>query len=224
MRSAAAFLASLALLAPGAAAQPRTSPATQPAQPALTLDALMARFAALPGLSARFREEKRMALLAAPLVTEGTLYYAPRARLARHTSSPAETAVLIDGASLRFRDEHGQQSMDLDANPTVRAFVSGFVDIFAGNRAGLERVWVTAFRVPDPRAPERWELTLRPRGAPIDRALREVSVRGAGVTLERLTVVETSGDESVTVFSDVAPGRRFTPAELDRYFRLPAGR
>ena len=37
------------------------------------LEALVRRFAAMPGLSARFEEEKRLSMLRAPLKSEGTL-------------------------------------------------------------------------------------------------------------------------------------------------------
>ncbi len=57
----------------------------------MTLDQLLARFAGMSGLSAKFREEKRMALLAAPLVNEGILYFAPKGRLAAHPQKSPTT-------------------------------------------------------------------------------------------------------------------------------------
>ena len=81
-----------ALLAGPAAAQ---EPVAAPVASTPALEQLLARFAAMSGLSARFREEKRMALLAAPLVSEGTLYFAPKGRLARHITAPAPATVLL---------------------------------------------------------------------------------------------------------------------------------
>ncbi len=54
----------------------------------IAIDALLARFKAVPGLQAKWHEEKRIALLAKPLVSDGTLHYAPPQKLARHTLSP----------------------------------------------------------------------------------------------------------------------------------------
>ena len=46
-----------------------------------TVETLLAEFSHMPGLEARFREEKRIALLVLPLVSEGTIHFAPPARL-----------------------------------------------------------------------------------------------------------------------------------------------
>ncbi|MEZ4392258.1 MAG: outer membrane lipoprotein carrier protein LolA [Polyangiales bacterium] len=197
------------------AAQPRP-PAAAPAS-TLTLDELLRRFRALPGLSCRFREEKRMALLAAPLVSRGTLEYAAPGRMVRRTQSPAPSVALIEGARLRFLDEGGEQSLDLDAMPVVRQFLESFMALVAGDRAALERHYAPVFHA---EAPTRWSLTLRPRSPALARVFREISLAGDGVTLSTLTVREASGDESVTTFSEVDVARRYSPAEAARVFRL----
>jgi len=46
------------------------------------LAALLARFAKAPGIYARFREEKHLAMLQVPLVNEGTIHFTPPGRLA----------------------------------------------------------------------------------------------------------------------------------------------
>lgn len=213
----------VALLALGALshAQPRPSPRAPAANPApVTLDALLARFRALPGLSARFHEEKRIQLLVAPLVSEGTLDYAPPSRMVRRTTSPAPSTALIDGAQLRFSDGSGQQSLDMNAMPVVRQFVDSLVAVVAGDRAALERAYAMDFRVPDAAQPERWTLTLRPRAPALQRVFREVALRGDGVALSAMTVRETNGDETETTFRDVNPARRYTAEERSRVFRL----
>lgn len=195
------------------------APTAPPAAP-VTLDALLQRFAAAPGLSARFREEKRVQLLAAPLVSEGTLHYAPPSRLVRHTTSPTPATVLIDGAQLRFGDAHGQQSLDMNATPVVRQFVDSFLAVVAGDRAALERSYELDFRVPDATRPEAWELTLRPRAAAVQRVFRDILLRGRGVALESMRLREASGDETATTFTDVDPARRYTADEIARTFRI----
>lgn len=204
----------LALPAP-LAAQPRP-PAATPA-PAITLDALLRRFRALPGLSCRFREEKRMALLAAPLVSQGTLEYAAPGRMVRRTITPAPSVALIEASRLRFRDEGGEQTLDLDAMPVVRQFLESFMALVAGDRAALERHYTPEFRA---ESPTRWGLTLRPRSPALARVFRDISLSGDGVTLSTLRVREASGDESVTTFTDVDVTRRYSPAEATRVFRL----
>ncbi len=71
---------------------------------ALSVDSLLSRFAAVPGLEARFREEKRIAILAAPIVSEGTIHFVPPARLVRKTVTPQSSTLLINGETLLIGD------------------------------------------------------------------------------------------------------------------------
>ncbi len=184
-----------------------------------TLEALLAHFASTPGLHARFREEKRLQVLAIPLVSEGVLDFAPPARLARRTTLPDASTLVVDGRELRFGDARGQQRIDLDAQPVVRQFVDSFVAIVAGDRATLDRTYASDYR---PGAGDAWELTLRPRSGPVQRAFRDIVLRGRGFILERMAIRETSGDETVTTFTEVDDARRYTPDELARLFRVDA--
>ncbi len=199
--------------APAAALDPRLGP-------------LLERFAAMSGLSARFREEKHMALLAVPLVNEGVLYFAPGGRLARHVTAPAPATVLIDGGTLRYADAGGSETLSLTQNPALQLFVDSFLKIFAGEREALLRIYSLSFHV-DPEVdgqPARWHLQLRPRVAPLTHIVDRVELVGRDIILESMRVVEVGGDETITSFSQVDPQRRFTAEELAALFRLPSGR
>lgn len=212
------------LVATPAMAQAPAPAAAPVVAAAPTLEVILARFAAMTGLSAKFREEKRMALLAAPLVNEGTLYFAPKARLARHITAPAPATVLIDAGTLRFADAGGTESMSLDQNPVVKLFVDSFVRIFAGDRTALERLYTMELAgLPAGADGEpRWSLKLRPRVAPMTQVIERVEITGRDVVLETMVVVEVGGDETITTFSEVDANRRFTPEELAKLFSLPA--
>ncbi len=222
MRSSLASPASAlcVLLLGSALAQPAPRAPDAGVHAALTLDALLARLAASPGFEARFREEKRIALLAAPLVSEGEIRYAAPARFVRRTTSPAPAVMLLDGRDLRASDGRTTDRMDLDANPVVRQFVDGFMAVVRGDRAALERSYSLSFRPVDPARPEAWELTLVPRSEALRRVIRDLRMRGEGASLASMTVREASGDEGETTFTQVNPSRRYSPAELARYFRL----
>ena len=184
----------------------------------VTLDGLLARFRAIPGLEAHFREEKRMALLAAPLLSEGTLHFAPPARLARHTTAPAASTLLIDRDRLLFGDGQQSETIPLDGNPVVRLFVDSFLKLLEGDQAALERIFKVALQ---PRG-EKWELRLTPRIAPMTQVIDSIVIQGSGVVLSRMTIAETTGDQTVTVFDHVDAAHRYSPAELARVFSLPA--
>ena len=210
---------------PLAAAPKATKPTTKPtkvkptpAAPAPTLDELLGQFRRAPGLEAKFHEEKHLAMLEAPLVTEGTIHFAPPRRLARHATSPVASTLLIDGDQLQFGDADGRQSVDLGTNPVARLFVDTFVELLAGDRAGLERLFKVELAA---RPGGGWRMTLVPRVAPMDKVIKDLALSGEGLALREMDVRETSGDWTHTVFSAVDVAHHYTPAELGRVFRLP---
>jgi hypothetical protein len=206
---------------PGQGALAAGPVAASDASPGLTLDDLLSRFRAIPGLFARYREEKTIGLLAQPLISEGTVHYAPPGRVARHTRTPGPSSVVFDGSILRFGDATGEQHIDVGANPVVRAFVDTFLDVLKGDRASLERTFVIEFRSSDGAHPgQRWELSLVPRAPALLGVLREVRFSGDGVIVSQMRIREASGDEGVTTFSDVDPAHRYAPAEAARVFRV----
>lgn len=202
------------------AADPVPSAVAAAPAPAIALDELLGRFAGMSGLQAEFREEKRMALLAAPLVNEGTIYFAPdgkRPRLARHTTRPARSVVVIDGAAIRLADDAGREEISLDKSPAVRLFVDSFVKIFAGDREALAAMYTMDLKAEG----QRWTLRLKPRVAPLDRVIERVEITGEGVVIATMRVVEIGGDEALTTFSAVDPRRSFSAQELGALFSLP---
>lgn len=192
------------------------------AQRSISLSSLLARFAAMPGLEARFHEEKNIALLEAPLVSEGSLHFAPPGMLLRQIRSPAPSTVLISEGQLRFSDGRRSGQVDLSANPTVRHFVESFVLLLAGDEVALTMLYDITISQHDPGDSESWELVLVPRPQSMRRVLRDVRLRGSGVVLQEMHVREVSGDETVTTFSDVNPARSYTEAERARLFRVPS--
>jgi len=182
-----------------------------------SLDALFASLRAVSGMECRFHEEKQIALLFTPIVTEGTLHYARPGRLARRTTSPAGQVVLVDGDTLRMRDGEHVETIDLGAQPVVRAFVDTFARLLDGDRAALERSYRLDFAAGQG---ARWTLTLVPRAAPLDRFLREMRFEGEGSALSRMVMTEVSGDVTTTSFTAVDTARRYGAGETARIFTV----
>ena len=221
-----ALVACAALLPLTATAAPKpAAPAgkPKPAAPAAAkapadVDALLAGLSKAPGLYARFREEKHITLLQAPLVSEGSIYFTPPARFARHTEKPIASVMVIDGNQLQFGNADGQESMNLGTNPVARLFADAFVMLLSGNRAGLEKIFKMQLT---PKAGAEWKLVLTPRVAPMDKMIKELELRGRGLDLNELDVREASGDWTRTTFTNVDLNRRYTAAEQTKFFTLP---
>src|SRR5580658_7072923 len=187
----------------------------------VTLDGLLARFRSISGLYARYREDKRIALLAEPIVSEGTIHYAPPRRMARHTRTPSPAHVVLDGEALRFSDGTTTQQIDIGASPVVRALAESFLDVLAGDRAGLERSFVIEFHAGDAaNHASTWKLDLVPRTPELLGVLSEIHFEGQGLVVSQMRIREASGDEGTTTFSDVDVSHRYSPEEAARVFRV----
>ena len=196
---------------------PRTR--TTPSSPT-SLAELLAAFAAMPGLEARFEEEKSMALLARPLRSRGRLYFAPPSTLLRRVEAPRAQDILIAQDRVEIIDESGRQTIDLATRSEVRPLVESMLWIFTGNLSALERVYVIDFQrlEDDATGVGRWQLRLVPRDAPLSQLVAELRVRGRGLAAETLELEETSGDRTVTRIFEADPTRRFDAGEAQALF------
>lgn len=182
------------------------------------LATLLQEFATMPGFSARFREERRIALLQAPLVSEGTLHFVPPDRLARHIEKPVASTVVLSGRTLTIREGESERSIDLETSPAVGSLIDGIRLLLAGDHKALSRLYDLAMHGDDE---HRWTLRMVPRGAPLTDLVREIEVSGLGPNIDRLRVSERSGDESLSVFSDVDTKHPLDAAKRLRFFGAP---
>lgn len=181
---------------------------------ALELDELLRRMAATPGVHARFHEVKEIALLAAPLESDGEIFFVPPRRFARLTSAPAPTRFVIDGDRLSFRDEAGGQQIDLARSAVARAVADNFLVLWNGDAAGLAERYTAELDS----SGERWRLVLRPRSDRVASVVKSVTLEGVGARLEEMQLLEPNGDVTRTRFEDVRTDAPLTPEELARAF------
>ncbi|MEE9385376.1 MAG: outer membrane lipoprotein carrier protein LolA [Nannocystaceae bacterium] len=210
--AAVAHAAGASTTDPSPAVAPGVSPTAD-----LDLQTLLTAFSEMPGLQARFVEEKHMRLLAAPLVSKGRLYFTRPGYLARHVESPSPSKVLISPDMLRYSDRSGEGQIDLRARPDVKLFVESFVRVLAGDEAGLATVYAIYFEAPTAAA-MGWTLVLTPKSLSLRKLISRLTITGQGLAVHELKVEETSGDWSVTRISDVNPARIFSMEERRRLF------
>ena len=197
---------------PDAPDAPADAQAAAPADAA----ALLARFAQVEGLEARFREEKHLALLAAPLVSAGRLYYLRPGYLARVVEEPERATLTITPTELRQSGAEGVETIDLAQHDELRTFVTSLVRVFSGDRAALERSYALAYEADGP----SWKLVLTPKGPPLDEMLRALELEGRGAALSRIVVREPNGDRTVTTVEAADTSRRFSAEERAALFGL----
>jgi outer membrane lipoprotein-sorting protein len=180
----------------------------------------MAAFERMPGLEARFVEEKRIGLLARPLESRGQLFFTRPGLFLRRVESPSPSEVVINDKQLVLRDQSGEQRIDLGARAEVRPFVESMTWLLAGDQAALRSVYQIEFAPAADGA--SWTLVLTPKQDPIARLIASIRVLGRGLGVSEIQVRERNGDESVTRILEANPRRHFTRAELARLFGVGA--
>jgi outer membrane lipoprotein-sorting protein len=181
-------------------------------------DDLMSHLAASGVVRARFHETRRLQLLEAPLESEGVLYFEPPDRLARRTVGPEPTRLVIDGGRVALRDADGSRVLELGSSDVARYFVDNLGALLRGDAEALRERYSVGYRSDG----RDWVLELEPRSPLARRVLAWIRVEGREDVLTGMEVRETSGDATVTVFSDVETGLELTPAERALVFSVDA--
>jgi hypothetical protein len=180
---------------------------------------LLAAFAQMTGLEARFEEEKHLALLAAPLKSKGRLYFMRPGYLTRIVEGDEPSTLTITPNELKLSGQDGEERIDLRQNDAVRAFVTSLVQVFAGDEAALERSYAVAF-ARGAEDPEAWTLTLTPRDKPLTDMLASLTLTGRGPRASAIEVREPNGDRTLTRIVEADVERRFSPEEQRTLFGI----
>ncbi len=211
----------LAITAPATAGSPKLTPREDlPAEPT-DARTLLRALASVQGLEARFVERKKLALLKAPLVSEGRLYYMRPGYMARIVESPVPSVVRIGPASLEVEDAEGKQTFDLRSRPDIKMFVESFVHVVAGDYDRLADTYDLGFRAATERGGE-WTLTLTPVRKPLSDLVQRLEIVGRGYEVTTVRVLEKKGDSTEITMRAVDPGRRFSAEDRRRIFGVTA--
>lgn len=196
---------------------PAVAPALAPASSA-ELDVLFTALGKSPGLFAKFREQKRIALLSAPLKSEGTVHFDRTHGLAKHARTPSPKSVVLTPTALSMWDGKKVENVSLATAPGLRAFADGFRMILAADRPGLEKNFEMHF-FGDPNA--KWQLTLTPRDPGLKKAVSAIELSGSKIELSSLIVKEANGDVTTTEFYDLDTAKKYSEADAKNLFRVP---
>ena len=200
---------------------PGTSLPAVPEASRLDFATLLTKFAAIPGFSAPFREEKRLSLLREPLLSHGSIYYAPPQRLARVIDEPAASRVVVDGERLTYSSADERGSIGLDAHPTLRIFVDSLRMLLRGDENGLRATFHITFSNVGPPEALSWTVVLEPRSDSLRHSLASIRIEGQDRSLRVFQILERNGDVTRMTFSSAATERRFTDREAAEIFGTP---
>ncbi len=208
---ACAAAATIPLFGPFASAKPART-----AVPVGSLQALLARFKQSPGMSAKFTETKHITLLRTPIVNSGRLYFHAPGSFARHIDRPFPSSVIVDQSKVTLWDGAKKQILPLEKHPALAKLTTTFLALLGGDYAALTQNYKPTFTNQE----NGWTLELVPKPQELRRLLKSLTVYGRGTSIKRMRLVEASGDRAETVFTETNAPRRFTEAEVSRYFSV----
>jgi outer membrane lipoprotein-sorting protein len=147
---------------------------------------------------AHFIETRHSAMLKAPLTLSGRLVYRRPDRLEKHVQAPFVETITIEGS--RVTVARGGAGTDrvitLPAGGTAQALIESLRATLAGDLPALERHFAVA--VSGSRT--AWTMSLTPRGATLP--VVRVDFAGRDSRIQRIEVLESGGDRTVTTISD----------------------
>jgi len=200
---------SLSLLAsPGAPARAAGAPAS--------LEEVMRALAESGSVRASYRERRTVELLKEPIETDGTLFFQPPDWMARRVESPERSWMAIRNDEVVLRSARGEERIDLGRSEVARGLVDGLAVVLRGDVALLTARYDVAFRSDE----TGWQIGLTPRAERLRSVIASLVIDGAGDEIHRIEMRETGGDSTVTEFSGVETGLRFSPQEADEIFLL----
>ena len=187
------------------------------ADPAPTeLEALMEFFARSGGVRAHFQESRHLSILTDPIETTGTLYFAPPDRLARHTSRPDRSSVVVEAGRVSLGDETGQRVFDLNSSEVARTLIGNLMVMFRGDLESLKVQYSISFDSDG----DNWTLDLAPRSRALRGIIDRIRFTGPSSELSAMETHESNGDRTIMRFSEVESGLSWEQGDLDRIFSL----
>lgn len=158
------------------------------------LEALLRTMAAVRNRTDAFTETKAIPELDLPLPSEGTLRWTAPDRLEKHTTSPIEERLTVQGARMVYaRPDRGvTREFGLDDQPELRALVESVRATLAGDAAGLRRHYAIGF---EGTAAGAWRMVLTPLSPRVRAAVQEIRLAGHGT---QMLAVDTEGGGGVT--------------------------
>ena len=186
-----------------------------------TLEDLMLVLSETQGVRANFSEERKLSILKTPVHSAGTLYFNPPNRLARHTTRPGRSSMVVAGDLLIMSDEVSSQEINLGSSKVARSLVNNFIFLLSGDLKSLRKIYKIDFQMDQNlnlTGKPRWIIELEPRQNATRALVNKIRIEGQFDEISSMETFETNGDRSLMTFSDVQTGVTFGPEELTHAF------
>ncbi len=175
----------------------------------------------LQRLGCKFSEEKRVALLARPLKSAGTIHFDRDKGIARTTLTPKIQHVVLTKTTLRIQTEKRSEEIPLHKSKDLKAFAMIFPTLLRGDRADLENSFTIGLYGS---SKDWWALAFTPKTDSLNKLIKRVIVFGRKADLVSLQIVEASGDTTDTRLTDILKNADVPDAEITKAFGAPGAK
>ncbi len=151
--------------------------------------------------AARFTEEKFIGVLDTPLLSEGKLTFRPPDYLEKHTTAPRDEVMIIQDAVLTYTRQGQTYTLHLAEHPEATAYANSMRGLLTGNAAILKQSYALELSGD----PAHWTLLLLPTDTRIASLIKNISVTGAGDSVQMIEYDQTNGDRSVMTIRPASP-------------------
>ncbi|HQQ62829.1 MAG TPA: outer membrane lipoprotein carrier protein LolA [Pseudomonadales bacterium] len=140
-----------------------------------------------------FVQEKKLAVLDKPLVTEGELQIAGEQDVIWDIRKPYAIRYDIHGGKIRETDDSGEHVTDANSNPLAAALQEAMGAALSGhwqNREDLASVAASGTLA-------SWQLHITPRNADLQKLVQTIDVDGDNGVIHQVLIHESNGDTTV---------------------------
>lgn len=156
-------------------------------------DQVLAGLAKQPQKHFRFVQEKQLAMLDKPLVTEGELHVSGERRVTWDIRKPYVMRYDIDGDTIRETDAQGERVLNAAGNPLAAALGEAMAAAFSGQWQGKEHLATVAAEG----TAASWTLRITPHASALQQLLAAIEVQGEQQQILSVQIRESNGDRTL---------------------------
>lgn len=163
---------------------------------------LMQDLAQVKVAKGKFVERKYLGILTAALESSGTLIYIAPGRLEKHTLTPRDESLVLEGDRLTIESQQTKRrrTLLLQDYPVIWMFVESIRSTLAGDLTLLQRFYEITLEGEE----RKWRLVLKPIDPKMLELISEIRIGGSRSRIDSVEFFESGGDRSVmTITRDV---------------------
>lgn len=164
-------------------------------------DSILHQLAQQKNYHFHFVQEKKLAMLDKPLITEGELLLDDKQTVTWDIQKPFALRYVLTPTSIREIDAQGERSIQTGQNPLAAALTQAMTATFSGQWSD-DNLLATVSATGDTK---NWTLHITPRSKELQMLIQTMTVDGAQKTINTVTILESNGDRAVIHLRALTP-------------------